>query len=254
MPSRSWPTGRDRLRPPTWPGSCRARLATIALRAISGPPVSLAEMRGISMDKSLSHEVIKTGEPISSEDMTQDRRAMTMDHIPGWPTIGPAIVVPLRTGSEVVGALALGWTPEHAYEYHNVNPLLPASFAEQAALALQMVRSRENERQLALFEDRDRIGRDLHDLVIQRLFAVGLSLQSVSRSQRECPRSTSASTTAVDDLDATIKDIRRSIFALGFDRGGRRHPDRDHAPRRAGRRHAQVPAHARDRGARCGRW
>jgi signal transduction histidine kinase len=186
----------------------------LALRAVSGPPVALADMRGLSLDKSLAHEVITTGESISSEDMTEDRRAMTMDHIPGWPTIGPAIVVPLRTGSEVVGALALGWRPDHAYEYHNVNPRLPASFAEHAALALQVVRSRENERRLALFEDRDRIGRDLHDLVIQRLFAVGLSLQSVSRVG-EVPQVNERIEAAVDDLDATIKDIRRSIFALG---------------------------------------
>jgi signal transduction histidine kinase len=186
----------------------------VELRALSGPAVTLADMRGLSMDKSLSREVMVTGEPISSDDMTQDRRAMTMDHIAGWPTIGPAIVVPLRAASEVVGALALGWTPEHSYEYHRVDPRLPASFAEQAALALQLVRSRENERRLALFEDRDRIGRDLHDLVIQRLFAVGLSLQSISRVS-DVPQMTERIEAAVDDLDATIKDIRRSIFALG---------------------------------------
>ncbi|WP_036227188.1 GAF domain-containing protein [Marmoricola sp. URHB0036] len=186
----------------------------VELRALSGPAVTLADMRDLSMDKSLSREVMVTGEPISSDDMTQDRRAMTMDHIAGWPTIGPAIVVPLRAASEVVGALALGWTPEHSYEYHRVDPRLPASFAEQAALALQLVRSRENERRLALFEDRDRIGRDLHDLVIQRLFAVGLSLQSISRVS-DVPQVNERIEAAVDDLDATIKDIRRSIFALG---------------------------------------
>jgi signal transduction histidine kinase len=185
----------------------------LTLRALSGAPAPLAAMDGISMDKSLSHEVVRTGRPISSEDITQDERAMTMDHIPGWPTIGPTIVVPLRAGSEVVGALALGWTPEHDDAYHAVDPRLPASFAEQAALALQVVQSRENERKLALFEDRDRIGRDLHDLVIQRLFAVGLSLQSISQVG-DASQVDEKIAAAVDDLDATIKDIRRSIFAL----------------------------------------
>ena len=104
-----------------------------------------------------------------------------MGHIAGWPEVGPAIVVPLRAGGETVGALALGWSPTRSDEYHAIDPRLPASFAEQAALALQVIRSREAEQQVALLEDRDRIGRDLHDLVIQRLFAVGLSLQSVSR-------------------------------------------------------------------------
>ncbi len=186
----------------------------LVLRAVSGPPVTLGELHGLSLDSSLSNEVIKSGTSISSEDMTRDPRAMTMHHIPGWPTIGPAIVVPLRAGAEVLGALALGWTPEHVFEYHTVDPRLPASFAEQATLALQLVRSREAEQRLALFEDRDRIGRDLHDLVIQRLFAVGLSLQSVARVS-EVPRVTERIEGAVEDLDATIKDIRRSIFALG---------------------------------------
>src|SRR6188768_792747 len=78
----------------------------------------------------------------------------------------------------------------------------------------KILRSLASERRLAVFEDRDRIGRDLHDLVIQRLFAVGLSLQSVSRLS-EVPQVRNRVEAAVDDLDATIKDIRRSIFALG---------------------------------------
>ena len=186
----------------------------LALRAVSGPPLTLQDLQGVSLQKSLSAEVIRSGEPISTEDMTQDRRALTLDHLPGWPTIGPAIVVPLKNRSEVAGALALGWTMTHSYEYHAVDPRLPASFAEQAALALQVVRSRDAEQRLLLFEDRDRIGRDLHDLVIQRLFAVGLSLQSVS-GVAEGSQVRQRIESAVDDLDATIKDIRRSIFALG---------------------------------------
>jgi signal transduction histidine kinase len=146
--------------------------------------------------------------------MAADSRSVTLSHIQGWPAIGPAIFVPLRTDDVVVGTLALGWHPDHADGYHEVDARLPASFAEQAALALLVQRSRDSERRLAVFEDRDRIGRDLHDLVIQRLFAVGLSLQSVSRVS-EVPQVRSRIEAAVDDLDATIKDIRRSIFALG---------------------------------------
>jgi signal transduction histidine kinase len=186
----------------------------LAVRVVSGPQVSVEDLRDLSLEKSLASEVIRTGEPISSEDMTDDHRATTMDHILGWPQTGPAIVVPLRAGAEIVGALALGWKPEHAYEYHSVDPRLPASFAEQAALAMQVVRSREAEQRLVLFEDRDRIGRDLHDLVIQRLFAVGLSLQSITEVS-EGPQVRQRLETAIEDLGATIKDIRRSIFALG---------------------------------------
>ncbi|HEX6921156.1 MAG TPA: histidine kinase, partial [Actinomycetes bacterium] len=66
---------------------------------------------------------------------------------------------------------------------------------------------------LAVFEDRDRIGRDLHDLVIQRLFAIGLTLENAARLSTR-PEVAQRITDAVDDLDATIKDIRRTIFEL----------------------------------------
>jgi hypothetical protein len=124
------------------------------------------------------------------------------------------IVVPLRTDDVMAGALSLCWTVEHANRLYEVDARMPASFAEQAALALQVRRSRDAEQWLVVFEGRDRIGRALHDLVIQRLFAVGLSLQSVSRIS-DVPQVTSRIDAAVDDLDATIKDIRRSIIAVG---------------------------------------
>ncbi len=188
--------------------------ADLGVRAVSGPQVSLAALNSVPLKKSLAREVLRTGHPLVVEDMAADSRAVTLSHIEGWPVIGPAIFVPLRTDDVVVGTLALGWHPDHADGYHDVDARLPASFAEQAALALQVQRSRDSERRLAVFEDRDRIGRDLHDLVIQRLFAVGLSLQSVSRVS-EIPQMRSRIEAAVDDLDTTIKDIRRSIFALG---------------------------------------
>ncbi len=190
----------------------------LAVRAVSGPSVSLADVAGLSLDPSLSREVLRTGESITLEDMESDSRAAPMSHIEGWPEVGPAILVPLRARDVVVGALALAWTPENAELFHQVDPRLPASFAEQAALVLLVQRSREAEQRLALFEDRDRIGRDLHDLVIQRLFAVGLGLQAVSRGVQE-PGTRQRIEAAVEDLDSTIKDIRRSIFALGASEG-----------------------------------
>lgn len=186
----------------------------LELRALSGPPVDLEALDPLTQDGSLCNEVFTTGVPVATEDIAQDPRRGIMERIEGWPLIGPVIVVPLRAGKDVVGALALGWGPEHADRYHELDPRLLLSFAEQAALALQLVRSQENERRLALFEDRDRIGRDLHDLVIQRIFAVGLSLQGVSRVS-DVLEVNERIDAAVEDLDATIKDIRRSIFALG---------------------------------------
>ncbi|WP_067429728.1 sensor histidine kinase [Nocardioides jensenii] len=120
----------------------------------------------------------------------------------------------MSTSRGITGALALGWEPAHAQQFHELDTALPASFAEQAALAMEITRVREDQHRLTLFEDRDRIARDLHDLVIQRLFAVGLGLQSLSRLA-DNPQIATRLATAVDDLDATIKDIRRTIFALG---------------------------------------
>ena len=108
------------------------------------------------------------------------------------------------------------WHGRHARRegFRRVDPALPTSFAEQATLALQVARGREDRQRLNLFEDRDRIGRDLHDLVIQRLFAVGLGLQSTANLSAD-PELRTRMERAIDDLDGTIKDIRRTIFALG---------------------------------------
>jgi signal transduction histidine kinase len=132
----------------------------------------------------------------------------------GWPMIGPAIVVPLRTSSGIQGALTLAWSRDELTSFREVDVRLPQGFAEQAALALEVDQARVDHERLAVFEDRDRIGRDLHDLVIQRLFAIGLGLENTARMLGERPELAGRVSTAVDDLDSTIKDIRRSIFAL----------------------------------------
>ncbi|NGZ99500.1 hypothetical protein G5V59_01135 [Nocardioides sp. W3-2-3] len=80
-------------------------------------------------------------------------------------------------------------------------------------LLSRLAEAREDQHRLEVFEDRDRIGRDLHDLVIQRLFAVGLGLQGTTRMV-DRPEVAARLEQAVDDLDATIKDIRRAIFGL----------------------------------------
>ncbi|CAN5121334.1 two-component system sensor histidine kinase [soil metagenome] len=128
---------------------------------------------------------------------------------------GAMIAVPL--GSGLMGralVLALGWASARQHAFHEVDVALPESFAKQAGFALEVSQARETSLRLAVLEDRDRIGRDLHDLVIQRLFAVCLGLEGTSRrtSDGDAAQRMSA---AVDDLDATIKDIRRTIFALG---------------------------------------
>ena len=90
---------------------------------------------------------------------------------------------------------------------------LASRFAEQAALALGLAAADRDRRRLAVFEDRDRIARDLHDLVIQRLFATGLGLQGFA-GQHPDPAARSRLEGYVEDLDSTIRDIRSAIYSL----------------------------------------
>jgi signal transduction histidine kinase len=98
-------------------------------------------------------------------------------------------------------------------------PLPPAAadmlvtFAIQAGIALELAEHRRQAERVAVFEDRDRIARDLHDLVIQRLYATGMSLQG-SIGLIGSPEVAQRVSTAVDALDETIREIRSSIFAL----------------------------------------
>ena len=187
--------------------------ASLVLRATSGAQADPEAMRSLPLERSLAGVVVETKAPVVVDDIASDPRALDVSRVFGWPSLGPAVVVPLRSGEQVDGALALAWSRERAEDYYSLDPALPASFAEHVTLALQIVRAREDRQRLAMLEDRDRIGRELHDVVIQRLFAVGLGLQGTSRLA-DRPDVSARLDQAVDDLDATIMDIRRSIFAL----------------------------------------
>ncbi len=131
---------------------------------------------------------------------------------PGVPGYGPAVAVPLHAQDGVIGVLvALRRAGGPVFAQSEV-PLL-TSFAEQTTLALQLGETNRALRQLAVFADRDRIARDLHDHVIQRLFATGLSLQSTVRRSTD-PDVQERIGSAVDELDTTVREIRTAIFDL----------------------------------------
>ena len=125
---------------------------------------------------------------------------------------GPALLVPLRATGAVAGILvAMRRAGSRPFTAEQLD--MTASFADQAALAWQLATSQRQMRELDVLADRDRIARDLHDHVIQRLFAVGLSLQgTVARAgSDEVRQRLSAS---VDDLQEVIQEIRTAIFDL----------------------------------------
>jgi signal transduction histidine kinase len=201
--------------------NARADLGFVVLRegpGRLGPPVvsGLGTVPGedsrLELFRSLAEAVAERGETVRRADV-RDEEELAPAVLDAFPDAGPVLFVPLRGPNELEGVLALVWSTEHSPAFHDVDVRLPERFAEQAALALQVARASQDQEKLAVFEDRDRIARDLHDLVIQRLFAVGLSLDNAGRmvDQPEVQKRLGA---AVDDLDDTIKEIRRSIFAL----------------------------------------
>ncbi|MEO5832988.1 MAG: GAF domain-containing protein [Nakamurella sp.] len=128
---------------------------------------------------------------------------------------GPALVLPLGRGTSISGVLLAIRNPE-APLFDQRQFEVVSSFADQAALALERAASQSARREVEVLADRDRIARDLHDSVIQRLFAIGLALQSTQR------RSTSPAVAErlvghIDQLHDVIQDIRTAIFDLQSD-------------------------------------
>jgi signal transduction histidine kinase len=165
----------------------------------------------IPADNSLSGEVLASGEPLTVEDFaTDDRTAAAARHPMGH--IGPAVLFPLGAPGNVRGVLTMGRRSGSQPFSSRVTEMIQA-FAGQAALALELAARRADAEQLSVFEDRDRIARDLHDLVIQRLYATGMSLQGTLPIATR-PEVAERIRNAVDAMDDTIKDIRGTIFAL----------------------------------------
>ena len=170
-------------------------------------------VRGLALPygKSLSGQVLSTGDPVISGDFAVDDRAAgaaraVMSHI------GPAVVFPLGAASSRRGVLTIGRRHGRA-PFLAAEASFAAAFAAQAGVALELAASRAEAERLSVYEDRDRIARDLHDLVIQRLYATGMSLQATMPMIGR-PEAASRVAGAVDAMDQTIKEIRGAIFAL----------------------------------------
>ena len=133
--------------------------------------------------------------------------------IPGDATVtGPALVLPLRATDAVAGVL-VALRPVGAPPFSSDQLDMMSAFADQAALAWQLASAQRQMRELSILTDRDRIARDLHDHVIQRLFAVGLALQGTIPRARS-PEVQQRLMGCVDDLQAVIQEIRTAIFDL----------------------------------------
>ncbi|WP_307718207.1 GAF domain-containing sensor histidine kinase [Rhodococcus tukisamuensis] len=167
-------------------------------------------------DTLVGHVIPLTGS--TSGEAFRSRRPLQVDMLafdPGAEVrtrFGPALVLPLRAAESVAGVLVTlrrGGSPQFDAEQLS----FMSAFADQAAVALQLANTQQRMRELDVLADRDRIARDLHDHVIQRLFAVGLSVQGTLQRARS-PEVQRRLTDTVDDLQEIVQDIRTAIFDL----------------------------------------
>jgi two-component system, NarL family, sensor histidine kinase DevS len=170
-----------------------------------------ADILGLLLPQaSLSAEVLATGEPVTVEDFSQDERVARVAR--ERMQLGPAVLFPLGAQGNVRGVLTIGRRPGAMPLTHAATEMV-GSFAAQAGVALELADARRDAEQVTMLQDRERIARDLHDLVIQRLYATGMSLQGALPLIVR-PEVADRVTRAVDAMDDTIGEIRSAIFAL----------------------------------------
>ncbi|OBH84528.1 histidine kinase [Mycobacterium scrofulaceum] len=160
----------------------------------------------VPVDASTSGTVFRSGEPLITETLRYPIQAFT--------DVGqrPAIVMPLRARDEVVGVIAIARGADQP-PFDDSYLDLVNDFATHAAMALVLASARDDARQLTILAERERIAHDLHDHVIQRLFAAGMDLQGTLARARS-PEVADRLNRTLDDLQTIIEEIRTTIFQL----------------------------------------
>ena len=126
--------------------------------------------------------------------------------------VGPVLACPLFRDGQTEAAVVVGRRLGSA-TFTDTDLRMAEAFANQAAVALELADRRESQRRLGVLEDRARIARDLHDHTIQRLWATGLTVQAGAARAGD-PAVRESLQSAVESLDATIRQIRTTIFEL----------------------------------------
>ncbi len=179
---------------------------TLVVSAAVGVHAAEVIDRRVPVDGSTSGDVFRSGKPLVTEALRYPIEAFT--------DIGqrPAIVMPLSAEGHVVGVIALARAADQP-PFDDSYLDLVRDFASHAAIALALASAREDARQLALVAERERIAHDLHDHVIQRLFAAGMNLQGTLARARS-PEVAERLNRTLDDLQTIIEEIRTTIFQL----------------------------------------
>jgi signal transduction histidine kinase len=164
----------------------------------------------VPLEKSISGAVVKTGKPVVTEDAGADRGAyqpmIEVGHM------GPAVFVPLVRSGSPFGTLTVARTPGSAI-FATEQIELVGTFAVQTSLALEYSRLQRELRRLAVLDERERIATELHDGVIQGLFAMGLNLQATALMIPDATVQRRIED-VITQLDGSIRDLRNYIFGL----------------------------------------
>ncbi len=170
------------------------------------------EFTGLSyaMENTLAGLAFSTGGPVLVGDVTAEPQYVV--HLSELLSVGPVMVLPLVGTQRMRGALVVGRL-HGRHRFHEADLDMATTFANHAAVALELADARADQQRMILLEDRDRIARDLHDHVIQRLFAAGLSVQSIAAALGSDGKADRL-TRVVTEIDDTIRQIRTSIFQL----------------------------------------
>lgn len=190
----------------------------LVLQAVDGEPeaaATLAGLVGTELGSPRWRIVLANRTPllllIDPDDAHVGELSQDLRSTAGLASDGATAIVPITVGEVELGLIALCWSAEDLRSALDAMESL-TSFAEQMGLALEAARAQHARSRTALLEDRDRIARDMHDHVIQRLYATGLSLQ-IARRQADDTLAEKLGA-ALDALDAAVKDIRHAIFEL----------------------------------------
>jgi signal transduction histidine kinase len=166
--------------------------------------------RRFPIDRSISGAVVRSGRPEVFEDVSTDPRAYQPVITLG--DMGPAVFVPLAGRGGALGTLAAA-NRRGGRPFSKEALYILEAFGGQAALALEYARAQEGIQRLAVLEDRERIAKELHDGVIQALFAVGMGLQGTALMSGD-DELAGRIEGAVGELDRVIRDLRNYIFGL----------------------------------------
>lgn len=184
---------------------------TATIAAADGPRAGALVGSRVPLAGSVTGEVVATGRPIMLDEMPA--RSVAGVSVLSAGDMGPTLAVRLASGDRVIGGLVVTNEPGGRRFTHGEQRLLEL-FAAQSAVAIDYMRVREDLQRFAVMEDRERIGRELHDGAIQELFAVGMGLQGMAIMTTD-PVLRGRLEATVTQVDEVIRDLRNYIFGLG---------------------------------------